>query len=178
MTRASETVTAAMDNSVTLHRKLRGCVEMLVATGAALGIVPTVGLAQDVPPVASVHAPTVYYACYRKSTGTVYRIKLSGLPTVCSSTAHEFSWTNAGTSWSGDHANSKWFNEPGPPLSDVGVLGDFHIDTTTGGLYRKTDATTWTLIGNIKGPAGAEGATGAAGPTGATGAAGAGPWAR
>jgi len=61
------------------------------------------------------------------------------------------------------------------PAAALGAMGDFYLNTQTGDVYYKTNSTTWTLTGNIKGPqgnAGATGATGPAGPTGATGAAG------
>jgi endosialidase-like protein/trimeric autotransporter adhesin len=39
--------------------------------------------------------PKVFYACYNKGTGTVYRIKEPGTPQACASTQHvEFSWTD------------------------------------------------------------------------------------
>ena len=57
-------------------------------------------------------------------------------------------------------------------------MGDFYLNMTNGNVYYKSAATTWTLTGNITGPAGAAGATGPigltgpAGPTGLTGATG------
>ena len=59
------------------------------------------------------------------------------------------------------------------PAAALGNLGDFYLDTATGNVYYKSGTTTWTLTGNIKGPAGVAGAQGVAGPTGATGPAGA-----
>lgn len=45
--------------------------------------------------VAAQSAPAVYYACYVPLTGTVYRIKETGLKQACTSTTHvEFSWTD------------------------------------------------------------------------------------
>ena len=62
------------------------------------------------------------------------------------------------------------------PAAALGAMGDFYLNTQTGDVYYKTNSTTWTLTGNIKGPqgnAGATGATGPAGPTGIQGPAGA-----
>jgi len=59
------------------------------------------------------------------------------------------------------------------PAAALGNVGDFYLDTATGNVYYKSGTTTWTLTGNIKGPAGVAGAQGVAGPTGATGPAGA-----
>ena len=68
------------------------------------------------------------------------------------------------------------------PAAALGAMGDFYLNMTNGNVYYKSNATTWTLTGNITGPAGAAGATGqigltgpagATGPIGATGPAGA-----
>ncbi len=58
------------------------------------------------------------------------------------------------------------------PVAALGAMGDFYLNTQTGDVYYKTNSTTWTLTGNIKGPQGNAGATGATGPAGATGATG------
>ena len=58
------------------------------------------------------------------------------------------------------------------PAAALGAMGDFYLNTQTGDVYYKTNSTTWTLTGNIKGPQGNAGATGATGPAGATGATG------
>ena len=55
------------------------------------------------------------------------------------------------------------------PAAALGAIGDFYLNTQTGDVYYKTNSTTWTLTGNIKGPQGNVGATGATGPAGATG---------
>ena len=59
------------------------------------------------------------------------------------------------------------------PAGALGAMGDFYLNMTNGNVYYKSAATTWTLTGNITGPAGAAGATGPTGLTGATGPAGA-----
>jgi hypothetical protein len=76
---------------------------------------------------------------------------------------------------------NQWKYGTGIPANNLGVVGDYYLDTVTGNVYTKTNGTTWVLISNIIGPAGLTGATGAtgltgpqgiqgiAGPTGATG---------
>ena len=58
------------------------------------------------------------------------------------------------------------------PAAALGTLGDFYLNMTNGNVYYKSNATTWTLTGNITGPAGAAGATGATGAQGIQGVAG------
>ena len=55
------------------------------------------------------------------------------------------------------------------PLAALGAMGDFYLNMTNGNVYYKSNATTWTLTGNITGPAGAAGATGLTGATGPAG---------
>jgi hypothetical protein len=55
------------------------------------------------------------------------------------------------------------------PAVGLGALGDFYLNMTNGNVYYKSNATTWTLTGNITGPAGAAGATGLTGATGPAG---------
>lgn len=60
----------------------------LVAIGALCMTTPAA--AQEAEP-----APAVMHACYVPLTGTVYRIKETGLRSACSSTSHiEFQWTD------------------------------------------------------------------------------------
>jgi uncharacterized protein (TIGR02145 family) len=59
------------------------------------------------------------------------------------------------------------------PAAALGTLGDFYLNMTNGNVYYKSNATTWTLTGNITGPAGATGATGAQGIQGVPGPSGA-----
>lgn len=49
---------------------------------------------------------------------------------------------------------SKWYNAAGAPGTGTGVVGDYYLNDTNGDVYEKTGASTWTLIGNITGPAG------------------------
>jgi hypothetical protein len=79
---------------------------------------------------------------------------------------------------------NQWKYGAGVPASNLGLVGDYYLDTATGNVYTKTNGTTWVLISNITGPqgsagavgpqgvAGAVGPQGPAGPTGATGATG------
>ena len=55
------------------------------------------------------------------------------------------------------------------PAVGLGAMGDFYLNMTNGNVYYKSNASTWTLTGNITGPAGATGATGATGPIGPSG---------
>jgi hypothetical protein len=59
------------------------------------------------------------------------------------------------------------------PVAALGTLGDFYLNMTNGNVYYKSNATTWTLTGNITGPAGATGAAGAQGIQGVPGPSGA-----
>jgi hypothetical protein len=70
---------------------------------------------------------------------------------------------------------NQWKYGAGVPASNLGLVGDYYLDTATGNVYTKTNGTTWVLISNImgpQGPAGAVGATGVAGPQGPSGVAG------
>ena len=62
-------------------------------------------------------------------------------------------------------------NGTGVPASDLGVNGDYYLNTANDDFYSKVSGT-WTVVTNIKGSTGATGATGAIGATGAAGATG------
>jgi hypothetical protein len=47
----------------------------------------------------------------------------------------------------------------GAPSSGLGQVNNLYIDVQTWGVYRKNGATTWALIGNIKGATGTNGST-------------------
>jgi len=64
---------------------------------------------------------------------------------------------------------NQWRYGTGAPAAALGNIGDFYLDPSTGNVYYKSAATTWTLTGNIAGPAGTPGAQGPTGLTGATG---------
>lgn len=55
---------------------------------------------------------------------------------------------------------SVWHNDVGVPANNLGVVGDYYLNTTNGDVYKKTATSTWTLQGNIKGATGATGASG------------------
>jgi Collagen triple helix repeat (20 copies) len=65
-----------------------------------------------------------------------------------------------------------WFSSAGAPAGGTGVVGDWDLDTTSGDVFEKTGASTWTLRANIKGPQGDQGIQGLKGDTGDTGATG------
>jgi hypothetical protein len=67
---------------------------------------------------------------------------------------------------------NQWKYGAGVPASNLGLVGDYYLDTATGNVYNKTNSTTWVLITNITGPQGSAGAVGATGLTGAAGVAG------
>lgn len=59
-----------------------------------------------------------------------------------------------------------WYSSNAIPATSLGVVGDFHLNTSTWDIREKTGGTVWTVRGNIKG---AVGATGAQGPQGIQG---------
>jgi hypothetical protein len=63
----------------------------------------------------------------------------------------------------------EWLSGAGAPAGTTGNSGDWYLDTGTGDVYEKTAASTWTLRGNIKGPAGPAGPQGNVGPQGPPG---------
>ena len=67
---------------------------------------------------------------------------------------------------------NQWKYGAGVPASNLGLVGDYYLDTATGNVYTKTNGNTWVLISNIMGPQGAAGAVGATGPQGIQGVAG------
>src|SRR6478735_5612076 len=52
---------------------------------------------------------------------------------------------------------SVWYNGSGVPSSGLGLTGDYYLNDLNGDAYQKTGPTTWGLIANLKGPAGASG---------------------
>ena len=64
---------------------------------------------------------------------------------------------------------NQWKYGAGVPASNLGLVGDYYLDTATGNVYTKTNSTTWVLISNIMGPQGPIGLTGATGATGPQG---------
>lgn len=72
----------------------------------------------------------------------------------------------------GGGGGTQWYVGSGAPSSGLGTDGDFYLRSSNGDVYEKA-AGAWSVVANIKGPAGATGPTGATGATGATGPAGA-----
>lgn len=62
-----------------------------------------------------------------------------------------------------------WLGGSGVPSSGIGNVNDFYLDNTSGDVYKKTGASTWTLQLNIKGAAGSNGTNGADGSDGIDG---------
>lgn len=59
-----------------------------------------------------------------------------------------------------------WYSGTVAPSTATGIVGDFHINTSTWDIREKTAASTWTLRGNIKGAQGIQGIPGPTGPAG------------
>lgn len=68
---------------------------------------------------------------------------------------------------------SKWYTAAGVPNQDTGTVDDFYLNSSNGDYYKKTDSTTWTLQGNLKGATGAQGPQGIQGVAGTNGSNGA-----
>ncbi len=49
---------------------------------------------------------------------------------------------------------AEWFNGAGAPAGGTGEIGDYYINNSNGDYYEKTGVSTWTLRGNLEGPAG------------------------
>lgn len=55
------------------------------------------------------------------------------------------------------------YSGSGAPSGGLGVVGDYYVDTATQDFYKKTGASTWSVLFNMKGATGAPGADGADG---------------
>ena len=64
-----------------------------------------------------------------------------------------------GSNQGGGGGGEAWFTGSGAPAGALGAVNDWYLDGVAGDFYEKTGTTTWTLRGNLKGPAGATGAT-------------------
>ena len=62
--------------------------------------------------------------------------------------------TGRGPSGAAGADGAEWFNGAGAPAGGTGVVGDYYINNSNGDYYEKTGTTTWTLRGNLEGPAG------------------------
>ena len=79
------------------HQTRQPALHLAVITLAAALLITKPGVA----PLGAQATPKVLFACYIKSSGTVYRIKEANTPAHCTSNSHvEFSWTDA---VGGDH---------------------------------------------------------------------------
>lgn len=47
-----------------------------------------------------------------------------------------------------------WHSGPDAPSPSLGKVGDFYLETINGNVHEKTDATTWVITSNIRGPGG------------------------
>lgn len=91
-------------------------------------------------------------------------------------TANSDVYYKSGGSWSvvanikgGNGANgSVWYNGTGAPSVGLGVNGDYYLNNANGDVYTKSGGS-WSVIGNIKGPAGTNGTNGTNGATWYTG---------
>jgi len=63
----------------------------------------------------------------------------------------------------------KWFTGAGPPSAGTGAVSDWYLDNSSGAYYEKTGSSTWTLRGNLTGPAGPAGPQGSQGVQGVKG---------
>lgn len=65
---------------------------------------------------------------------------------------------------------AEWYLGPGLPNPDLGVYGDFYLQTTTGDLFKRWgEDGAWYNLANIRGPQGSEGAAGPKGDSGEPG---------
>jgi hypothetical protein len=65
--------------------------------------------------------------------------------------------------------STTWFSGVIDPLAGIGDPGDFYLNSVTGDFFEKTGPATWTLMGNLQGPAGSQILTGSGVPSGALG---------
>ena len=70
----------------------------------------------------------------------------------------------------GDPGDVTLLSGTGRPSSDLGVIGDFYIDTTAVAIYGPKTSGGWGTATSLIGPAGSNGSQGPAGPAGAAGA--------
>lgn len=60
------------------------------------------------------------------------------------------------------NANS-WFAAPADPSNEIGLAGDFALNTTSGAVFNKAAVQGWVQIGSLKGPQGNQGIKGETG---------------
>lgn len=76
-------------------------------------------------------------------------------------------WTDAPTGTAGA-AGSVWYSGTTAPASGTGVNNDFHLNTTTGDVSKKTSGS-WAVVDNLTGPQGIKGDKGDTGSQGLQG---------
>ncbi len=81
-------------------------------------------------------------------------------------------WNAIGQLAGGAGSGATWTTGHGVPVTPGVNPGDMYLDVDTGNVYRWNGAS-WSLAGNIEGPAGPTGPPGSTGPAGATGSKGA-----
>lgn len=74
-------------------------------------------------------------------------------------------WWPAGGDAPAEGGGSEWHEGEAVPEAGLGEDGDFYLRTTNGDVYRK-EGGAWSLVGNIRGPAGTNGTNGTNGAEG------------
>jgi hypothetical protein len=90
------------------------------------------------------------------TTQDVYR-KASGVWSIIANIKGATGAT--GTAGVAGAAGATWYQGAGVPSAGTGANGDFDLNTATGDVYNKASGT-WSLVANIKGPAGTAAASG------------------
>ena len=100
--------------------------QVIVGVCALAGL----GLGVHHPAAAQGSTPQVFFACYVRGAGIVYRIKEPGLPPRCHASTHvEFSWTDAAGGGVTDHGALSGLGDDDHPLY---LLADGARATTNG----------------------------------------------
>jgi hypothetical protein len=73
-------------------------------------------------------------------------------------------WQQGGGGAQGD--GTTWLTGAGAPAGNIGEVGNYYINTTTGEFYEKVGDTSWALRGSFRGPQGIQGIPGEKGDTG------------
>lgn len=69
---------------------------------------------------------------------------------------------------------NRWYSGTGIPSGVTGNIDDYYFQTN-GDVFRKTGSTSWSFVGNVRGPQGSQGSQGAQGAQGVQGAGSQGP---
>lgn len=100
-------------------------------------------------------------------SNVLYGDTSSGLLYYWDGSAYQ-TWNSGG----GGGGGTVWRDGAGAPSNALGANGDYYLNTTNGDVHKKA-AGTYSVVGNIKGPAGANGTNGTNGSDGADGVDGA-----